>query len=100
MEGADTAFFYTARSFSLSKTIITLVEQPQLEWNGRIAYLGAKLEERRTDLYIGDLVYLLARTKYDLSGKPTPTEYEFKTRRKDERSAQQIKDAIVKKLGA
>ena len=100
MEGADSAFFYTARSFGLSKTIISLVEQPQLEWNGRSAYMLAKLEERKTDLYIGDLVWMLVKTKYDVSKAPTPTEYEFKLKKNDTRTAKQIKDSIMKKLGA
>ena len=79
--------------------MISLVEQPHLDWMGRRAYLFAKLEERKTDLYIGDLIWMLVKTKYDLS-TPTPTEYEFKPKKKDTRTAGQIKDTILKKLGA
>ena len=82
----------------MNKTVISLVEQPHLEWKGRIAYLSAKLEERKTELYIGDLVYLLVKSKYDVGSAPCPTDYEFKQVRRDTRSTEQIKNSILQKL--
>jgi len=98
MEGTDSAFFYTARAFGVNKTVISLTEYPLLDWKGRNAYMAAKLEERRTELYIGDLLWLLTKTKYELQS-PSPTELELKPKRIDKRSAKEIKDGLLKRLG-
>lgn len=98
MEGTDSAFFYTARTFGVNKTVICLAENPFLDWKGRQAYMAAKFEERRTNLYIGDLIWLIAKTKYDISS-PSPSEVELKRHNADRRSAKEITEALLKKLG-
>ena len=59
--------------------------------------MTAKFEERRTELYIGDLLWMVANHYYELQ-MPTPTEYEFKTKKTDKRSAEQIKSDILRRL--
>ena len=60
-------------------------------------YLGAKFEERRTELYAMDLLWLLARTKYDIH-TPQPTEYELNNKKVDKRNGKQIVNDLMKKL--
>ena len=97
MERTDSAFFYTARHFGLNRVIISLVEHDQLDWNGRIAYIGAKAEQRRTEVYAMDLVWLIAKRYY--TGLPQPSEVDDGNRKEDRRSAEQIKKDLLKKLG-
>lgn len=97
MERADSAFFYTARHFGLNRVIISLVEHDQLDWSGRVAYIGAKAEQRRTELYAMDLVWLMAKMHYN--NLPQPSEVENENRKDDRRSAEQIKKDLLKKLG-
>ena len=59
--------------------------------------MTAKFEERRTELYIGDLLWMVANHYYELR-TPTPTEYEMKLKKIDSRSAEQIKGDILRKL--
>lgn len=59
--------------------------------------MAAKFEERRTELYIGDLLWMVANHYYDLK-TPTPTEYEFGLRKQDRRSAEQIKTDLLNRL--
>ena len=97
MERAGGAFFLAARRHDLNRVVISLVEQPQLTWPGRIAYVRAKEEQRRTELYAMDLVWLLAKARYQNFDKPTPSEIE---RREpvDTRSAQEIQNDLLKRL--
>ena len=98
MEGADSAFFYTARAFGISPTVICLTEQTHLDWRGRIAYIGAKMERRKTELYAMDLVWMLARKYYDIQ-MPQPTKYELDHTPADKRSGAQIAQDLLKKIG-
>ena len=101
MEGANCAFFYSARCFTLNTTVISLVEQPGLDWRGRIEYLRAKTERRKLDLYAMDLVWLLTKAemvRYGTFEFPMPTDMEWGELRKDTRSAEQIKRDLIKKL--
>lgn len=59
--------------------------------------MTAKFEERRTELYIGDLLWMVANHYYALNA-PTPTEYELKLKNRDSRSAEQIKNDILRRL--
>ena len=59
--------------------------------------MTAKFEERRTELYIGDLLWMVANHYYELN-TPTPTEYELKLKNRDNRSAEQIKSDILRQL--
>ena len=98
MAGANPAFFYTARCFGVNPVVICLTEQTHLEWHGRIAYLTAVMERRKTDLYGMDLIWAIAKTlqKVEL---PPPTMFELDHRPKDTRSAEQIKRDLLKKAG-
>ena len=97
MEGTDPAFFYTARTFGLNNTVICLTEQTHLEWKGRMAYMAAKFEKRRTELYAMDLVWMIARRYYDIQ-TPQPTRYELDYKPADRRTSAQIKQDLLKKL--
>ena len=98
MEGTDPAFFYTARTFGVNNTIISLTEQTHLDWVGRIAYMSAKAEKRRTELYAMDLVWLLAKKHYDIQTEQ-PSVCELGNSKRDRRTAEQIKKDLLKKLG-
>ena len=97
MERPASAFFYTARAFGINNTVISLTEQPQLDWGGRLMYITAKSEKRRTELYVMDLVWLLARKYYDIS-TPQPSKIETEHNPQDRRSGSQIKKDLLKKL--
>jgi len=100
MEGPDPAFFLAARHFGINHVVICLTEQPHLEWNGRVAYMFAKMERRRTELYAMDLIWAIAKSLQDVQ-LPPPTSYELKDRhtpQRDERSAEQIKQDLLRKL--
>ena len=79
-------------------TVISLVEQPTLEWIGRINYLAAKNEERQIDLYGMDLLWSIARRNYQ-SDIPMPSEIWNEKHKTDRRSGKQIVDDLLKKLG-
>lgn len=100
MGGSDKAFFYTAWHFSLNQLVLCLVDHPFLEsWDARYAYLIAKAEERRLRLYEMDLEWLNVKRLYE--NLPRPSEIATKKPqkvKKDNRTAQQIKDDIVRKL--
>ena len=97
MEGTDQSFFYAARSVGLNPVVICLAEQPNLDWRGRAMYLNAKLERRRTELYAMDLLWMLARTKYEIE-TPTPSQIEagYKTK-SDARTYDDIRAELRKK---
>ena len=59
--------------------------------------MAAKSEERRTELYMGDLLWMIANHYYELRS-PTPTEVELKLKKQDNRSAEQIKADLLKRL--
>lgn len=59
--------------------------------------MTAKFEERRTELYIGDLLWMIANHYYELKA-PTPTEYELKLAKKDNRNAEKIKSDLLRRL--
>lgn len=96
MEGTDSAFFYAVRAYGLSPTVICLTEQTHLDWRGRMAYLSAKAELRRTELYTMDMVWLLAKKYYEISS-PQPSKLETEHKPVDRRNASQIKDDMLKK---
>lgn len=100
MARADTAFFYTARAYGITQTVICLTEQTHLDrWDGRTAYIRAKSEQRKTDLYAMDLIWMIARKYYDISA-PNPTKYELDHRLIDTRTAAEIKRDMLKKVQA
>ena len=57
----------------------------------------AKSERRRTELYAMDLLYLLVKTKYDISTE-MPSKCEGANKPKDRRSADEIKKDLLKRL--
>ena len=59
--------------------------------------MSAKAEKRRLDMYQMDLLWLLAKRHYDNLPKPSDIEYESVVR--DMRTAKQIQEDIIKKLG-
>ena len=59
--------------------------------------MGAKAEQRRTELYAMDLVWLIAKRNYD--NLPQPSEIDNEHRKNDTRSADKIKKDLLKKLG-
>jgi hypothetical protein len=102
MEGTADAFFFQAGAFGLSDVVLTLVEQPHLDWDGRGEYLRARLEKRAVDLYASDMIWMLAKAYLMRHGcdfdVPSPSSREYKKEEKDSRSAQEIKDQLLKKL--
>ncbi len=56
----------------------------------------AKFERRKTELYAMDLIWLLARTHYDIQS-PSPTKMELFHTPADRRTAQEIRDDMLKK---
>lgn len=97
MEGTDSAFFYTARRFGLNNVVLCLTETSLDSWEARVPYLSAKAEKRRLDMYQMDLLWLLVKRHYDNLPKPSDIEYESVVR--DMRTAKQIQEDIIKKLG-
>lgn len=78
-----------------------MVEHPELDWSGRFAYTRAKIEKRNTELYAMDLLWLLTKATMVRFGDieaPPPSEVERKTYTKDTRTAQEIKDDLLRKL--
>ena len=65
MAGADCAFFYTARSVGINRTVVSLATHPQLDWRGRQAVLVAEAEQEALRLYGMDMLWMLVRTKYE-----------------------------------
>lgn len=86
----------------MNDVVISLTEQPQLDWAGRHEYLRAKFEKRRVDLYAMDLIWVTASmfsARYGGSfSQPQPSSIEYKSERKDSRTAKQITDGLLKKL--
>lgn len=85
--------------------MLCLVDHPFLEsWDARYAYLVAKAEERKLRLYEMDLEWLNVKRAYE--NLPRPSEIATRkvqngkndNRTADNRTAQQIKDDIVRKL--
>ena len=98
MQGTDRTFFYAARSYGVNQLVLCLVESPFLDsWGARFAYLRAKAEERRLRLYEMDLKWLDVKRHYD--GLPKPSDVANDRKEQDTRSAEQIKQDVLKKLG-
>jgi len=102
VEGANRAFFYTARRFGINDTVISLTQYPQLDWDGRSEYLRAVTNKRRVDLYAMDLVCIIAR---GLSARwggsfqgELPSAIEYEVKKQDTRTAEQIQQGILKRL--
>ena len=95
MEGADSTFFSSAWSFGWRHTVINLVDHPELDWNGRAAYLLAKDEINQIQEYVYDLVWLAAKKNTPLE-TALPSEL-ARPKPKDTRTVQQIKDSILEK---
>lgn len=82
----------------MNEVVITLAENPTLDWSGRYSLLRAKADRRRTEIYAMDLLWLVAN-KYYNGLPPKPSEIESGERApKDTRSAKQIKDDLIKRL--
>ena len=74
------------------------MEQPQLDWNGRINYLLARHEAKQIDLYAMDLLWSLAKRNY--SGDiPMPSEIYNGQEKIDRRSGKQIINDLLDRLG-
>lgn len=79
-------------------TVISLVEHPELDWIGRSNYLVAKNHIRQTELYIGDLIWSIA--KRNLQGDvPMPSEIANGKNKIDRRSGKEIVSDLLDKLG-
>ena len=76
--------------------IISLVDHPELEWQGRIAYLLARNEEKHVDLYAMDLIWAVA-SRY-LQGARRPSEIWW-GEKQDKRTAKQIIKDTINGLG-
>ena len=74
-----------------------MVEHPQLEWTGRFAYLAARYERDSIDLYVKDLIWLIAKKSYD--GLKQPSDIYHNRNRTDTRGKSQIVNDILKHLG-
>ena len=66
-------------------------------WAGRLAYLTAKDEQKRVELYEADLLWLMVSRNYD--DLPRPSAIYRGNVKKDSRTAKQIQNDILKKLG-
>ena len=77
--------------------MISMVEHPELAWSGRYAYLAAKAEQKQTEVYAWDLVWLLAKVHYD--GLTQPSDIYYKKHKVDRRSGKQIAKDLIKGLG-
>ncbi|MBO7624385.1 MAG: hypothetical protein J6S82_03655 [Bacteroidales bacterium] len=73
------------------------MEHPQLGWPGRINYMTAKAERQTAEVYVWDLVWLLARNRLTDDAR-MPSDIWW-NRKKDKRSAKQIASDLMKKLG-
>ena len=73
-----------------------MVEQPLLGWAGRNAYLTAKQEKDRIEVYAKDLLWLIAKRNY--TGLKQPSDIYYNRDKTDVRTAKQIADDVVKKL--
>lgn len=64
-----------------------------------MAYLYAKFEKRRTDLYAMDLIWAIARNIAGISDEARcPTDIEQNHKPKDTRSAAEIRRDIIRKV--
>lgn len=78
--------------------IICITEAPHLEtWESRWPYLTAKSEQKELELYQMDLLWLLAKRRY--GNLPQPSKLADDRRTKDTRTAKQIKEDLLRKLG-
>ena len=75
-----------------------MVEHPELQWTGRVNYLRAKDEAKQIDLYTADLLWKLVKVHYD-GDFPMPSEIWNNRNKIDRRSAKQIIDDLLDKLG-
>ena len=95
MEEADLAFFYAARSVGITNVVRWIVESPFLEtWDARIMYFTAKMEERQLRLYEMDLLWLDVKRHYEDLPRPS----EAANRKKDNRTAEEIRQEILRKF--
>lgn len=78
--------------------MISLVEHPDLDWNGRANYLQAKNHVRQTELYAMDLVWSLAKSRFN-SDIPMPSEVWSNKNKIDRRSGKEIVNDLLNKLG-
>lgn len=78
--------------------MICLVERPEMEWDSRFTYLSAKREVRQVELYGMDLLWKLVKAKYD-GDIPMPSEVWDNRNKIDRRSAKQIIQDTINKLG-
>lgn len=78
--------------------MISLVEHPELDWNGRVNYLAARNEIRQWENYTADLLWVVASGKLQ-TAPPMPSEIWIGKEKKDNRSAKQIVDDLLDKLG-
>lgn len=99
MAGADCAFFYTARSIGINKTVVSLATYPALDWRGRQAVLVAEAEQEALRLYGMDLLWMLVKAKYQ-GDFPQPSKLvKHETKPKGPQTAEEIKQYLIDKLG-
>ena len=72
------------------------MEHPQLDWNGRVAYLLAREESRQVEIYAMDLLWAIAKDKLVEPKMPSEIWYEKKD---DTRSAKEILTDIMDGIG-
>ena len=92
MADTDCAFFYTARSIGINKTILNLANYPLLDWHGRQAVLAAETERESIRMYGMDLLWMLVRTKYE-GEFPQPSTL-TQQKRKDKKPKEEAEETI------
>ena len=96
MEKPACPFFYTARSFGINIVVLSFVDAPFLDWNGRVAYIAARNERERWMIYAADLMWVAVKDRY--SELPMPSEIAY-PKKKDTRTAKQIMNDLINNLG-
>ena len=81
----------------MNNVVLCLAEVSLDSWEARYTYLSAKAEKRRVEMYQMDLLWLIAKRWYP--NIPQPSDIENERHVRDNRSAEQIKADIQKRLG-
>ncbi len=90
----------TCRNYGTDTVVLALNEiRLPLGWRGINAYLEARTKERQVAEYAYDLIWMLVRAQYDQFTAPMPSELR-RPEKRDERTAEQIKNDLLRKLSA
>ena len=69
-----------------------------MEWPARFAYLAARQDNKRIEMYCWDLVWKLVTAHFD-GDIPMPSEINGIKKQKDTRTAKQIFEDVINGLG-